>query len=87
MNLLITKNKTSILTPKEIHYTLIKSDSIVLLEKGAFLERNFDIYPFYPLKETGNYSIQAQFIDKVFIDQTEQHTLETNSNSKTITIQ
>lgn len=56
-------------------------------EKGAFLERTFDIYPFYPLKEIGNYSIQAQFIDKVFIDQTEQHTLEINSNSKTITIQ
>lgn len=87
LNLLIEKNGTSIITAKDIHYAFIKSDSITFIKKGAFLERSFDISPFYPLKESGNYSIQAQFLDTFFVKNTAYNLLDIKSNHKKVFVQ
>ncbi len=86
IHLLFKKNGKPIDLPKEVHYSFIKNDSIIFINKGEHWETSFDMTTFYPFnKEKGLYSVEAYFSDTIFIE-TMKRKFATKSKAKAILI-
>lgn len=86
--LLVQKDNKPIYIEKKIHYSYIKSDSILFIGKEESWKRVLDITPFYPFNlNRGTYQIQAYFLDTVMYKSNNlKFMTKIKSNIKTISI-
>lgn len=82
----IKKNDKPIHTPKAIHYSFIKEDSITFIEQDEYWEATIDITPFYPFNlEKGQYQLEARFLDTILM-KTSKLVVEMRSNKEVVVV-